>query len=115
MEPNESHFTVNCSETGKTEYRRLVTETQFRFDLEMALRDSAAFSGIARGLRKDRTTTLVDSIIHHMRLCNLKVFGGFGDAGNIHRPGAKHMWKTDEEYEREGRSYEDGEGKSRGA
>jgi hypothetical protein len=104
--PNEPHHIVTSSETGRSEHRRLLTKKQFRFDLEMALRDSSAFSGTARGLRKERTTILIDSIIHHMRLCNLKVFGGFGDPGNVHRPGANHLWKTDEEYNRGKRFYE---------
>ena len=109
MEPIEPHFTVTCSETGKIEYRHLLTEKQFRFDLEMALRDCSAFSGTARGLRKDRTTMPIDSIIHHMRLSNLKVFGGMAESGRVPLPGGrKHLWKTDAEHEAEQRSYENG-------
>ena len=106
MPPNEPHHVVTSSETGHAEYRRLLTEEQFRFDLEMALRDCPAFSTTARGLRKDRTTMLIDSIIHHMRLCGLAVFGGIAENRPVPNPGgSKHMWKTDEEVEAEERRY----------
>jgi hypothetical protein len=107
--PNEPHHIVTSSETGRSEYRRLVTEKQFRFDLEMALRDCSAFSNTARGLQKDRTTMLIDSIIHHMRLSNLIVFGGIAENGPV--GGGKHLWKSDAEVEAERRLYEEEAGK----
>ena len=89
------HHIVTDSVTGATEPRRLLTEKELRFSLEMALRDCAAFSGTARGLRPERKGWIIDSIVEHFVLSNVKAFGGFQEIRPMKIGDGGHLWDKD--------------------
>jgi hypothetical protein len=89
------HYVVTDSVTGESEPRRLLTEKDLRFSLEMALMHCSAFSGTARGLRPERKDQIVESIVKHFTLSNVKAFGSIGEIRPIKIGDGSHLWDKD--------------------
>jgi hypothetical protein len=95
------HHIVTDSVTGDSEPRRLLTEKELRFSLEMALMHCAAFSGTPKGLRPERKGWIIESVVKHFALSNVKVFGGvpeirpmkIGDGSHLD---GSHLWDKDD-------------------
>lgn len=105
--PNEPHYVVTSSDNGHTEYRHLLTDDQLRFSIKMALLNSTAFSGSPRRGRDMIRERVADDIVKHFQVSNVKAFGGVWENRPVPNPGGrKHLWKTDEEVEREGTAEE---------
>jgi len=107
--PEEPHYAITSSETGRTEYRKLLTWDEVRFEISLALMDCGVFHGTLKKSREDARQRIAEDIVYRLQRSGAKVFERFARNFPMPNPGGpggrKHLWKTDEEVAAEERHY----------
>jgi hypothetical protein len=69
------HHIITDSQTGKAEPRRLLTDSEFRFSVRMAIMQGSALSGTPRKDRDRRTRLIEDAVAAYIKICGYQFFG----------------------------------------